>query len=88
LPIEINPLVIFEESYKVVVTTWKRCRPSKTVYTDALRSYKIGLEKAREIMVQEALKHPKVPKTVDLILQVLDFSEGAIVLRMLFLPKD
>jgi small-conductance mechanosensitive channel len=50
--------------------------------------YDTDLDKARDIMVQEAREHPNVLKTLDPIFQVLDFSEGAIALRMLFLAKD
>jgi small-conductance mechanosensitive channel len=50
--------------------------------------YDTNLDKAHEIMVQEAREHPNVLKTLDPIFQVLDFSEGAIALRLLFLSKD
>jgi len=50
--------------------------------------YDTNLDKAREIIVQEAQGHPNVLKTLDPIFQVLDFSEGAIALRLLFMAKD
>jgi small conductance mechanosensitive channel len=50
--------------------------------------YDTDLEKTREIMIQEAREHPNVLKTLDPIFQVLDFAEGAITLRLLFMAKD
>jgi small-conductance mechanosensitive channel len=50
--------------------------------------YDTNLDKAREIIVQEAQGHPNVLRTLDPIFQVLDFSEGAIALRLLFMAKD
>jgi small-conductance mechanosensitive channel len=50
--------------------------------------YDTDLDKAREVMVQEAREHPNVLKTLDPIFQVLDFAEGAIALRLLFMAKD
>ena len=47
--------------------------------------YDTDLDKAGEIMVQEARDHPNVLKTLNPIFQVLDFAEGAIALRLLFL---
>jgi small conductance mechanosensitive channel len=50
--------------------------------------YDTDLDKARKIMVQEAREHPNVLKTLKPIFQVLDFTEGAIALRLLFMAKD
>lgn len=50
--------------------------------------YNTNIDKAREIMIHEAQEHPNVLKTLYPIFQVLDFSEGAITLRLLFLSKD
>jgi small-conductance mechanosensitive channel len=62
--------------------------PTK-LFTLALHvPYDTDLDKTREIMIQEAKKHPNVLKTLEPIFQVTDFSEGAIGLRLLFLAKD
>jgi small conductance mechanosensitive channel len=50
--------------------------------------YDTDLDKARDIIIQEAREHPNVLKTLDPIFQVLDFVEGAIALRLLFMAKD
>ena len=50
--------------------------------------YDTDLDKTREIMIQEAHEHPNVLKTLDPIFQVLNFTEGAIALRLLFMAKD
>lgn len=50
--------------------------------------YDTDVEKAAKIMVEEAKKHQNVLKELEPIFQVLDFGEGAITLRLLFLAKD
>ncbi|MBS7642980.1 mechanosensitive ion channel [Candidatus Bathyarchaeota archaeon] len=50
--------------------------------------YDTDLEKVAKIMVEEAKKHPDVLPELEPIFQVLDFGEGAITLRLLFLAKD
>jgi small-conductance mechanosensitive channel len=50
--------------------------------------YDTDLDRAHSIIIAEARKHPNVLKTLNPIFQVLDFAEGAIALRLLFLSKD
>jgi small-conductance mechanosensitive channel len=50
--------------------------------------YDINIEQAAEIMINETQKHPDVLPELKPIFQVLDFEEGAIKLRLLFLAKD
>lgn len=50
--------------------------------------YDTDVEVAEKITVEEAQSHPKVLKSLKPIFQVLDFSQGAITLRLLFLAKD
>ncbi len=50
--------------------------------------YDTDIEMARRIMVEEAEKHPNVLPELKPIFQVLDFTEGAITLRLLFMAKD
>ncbi len=50
--------------------------------------YDADADKAGAIMVDEARKHPDVLAEMAPTFQVLDFSEGAITLRLLFAAKD
>jgi small conductance mechanosensitive channel len=50
--------------------------------------YDTDVEKVAKIMVEEAKKHPNVLPELEPIFQVLDFEQGAITLRLLFLAKD
>lgn len=50
--------------------------------------YDTDLEKVEKIMTDEARNHPNALKELNPIFQVLDFSEGSITLRLLFLAKD
>jgi len=50
--------------------------------------YNTDLEKVAKIMAEEAKKHTNVLPELEPIFQVLDFGEGAITLRLLFLAKD
>jgi small conductance mechanosensitive channel len=50
--------------------------------------YDTDVEKVAEIMKSEAKKHPGVLPELDPIFQVLNFEEGAIGLRLLFMAKD
>ncbi|MEM3737107.1 MAG: mechanosensitive ion channel [Candidatus Bathyarchaeia archaeon] len=71
-----------------VVINYTLTDPKKLFPVVLFVPYDTDLEKAREIMVEEARKHPDVLKTLDPTFQVLDFTEGAIMLRLLFLAKD
>ena len=51
-------------------------------------SYEADLDKAKEIMVDEAQAHPGVLKSLKPIFQVLEFAPNAITLRLLFMAKD
>ena len=51
-------------------------------------SHTTDLDRAHSIIIAEARKHLNVLKTLDPVFQVLDFAEGAIALRLLFLSKD
>jgi small-conductance mechanosensitive channel len=50
--------------------------------------YDTDVETAKKITVEQAQAHPNVLKSLTPIFQVLDFSQGAITLRLLFLAKD
>lgn len=50
--------------------------------------YDTDVEKVEEIVKTVARNHPDVLKELDPIFQVLDFSEGSVSLRLLFLSKD
>jgi small conductance mechanosensitive channel len=50
--------------------------------------YDTNVEQAKEIIVSAAKKHPNVLQELEPIFQVLDFAEGAITLRLLFLAKN
>lgn len=50
--------------------------------------YDTDIEKVAKVMIAEAKKHPNVLKELDPIFQVLDFAEGSITLRLLFLAED
>lgn len=71
-----------------VVINYTLTDPKKLFPVTLFVPYDTDLNKAREIMVEEARKHPNVLKTLDPIFQVLDFTEGAIMLRLLFLAED
>lgn len=50
--------------------------------------YDTDVDKAKNILVDEAKKHPNVLPEAGPFFQVLDFAEGAITLRLLFFAKD
>lgn len=50
--------------------------------------YDTNIEEVADIMVSEARNHPNVLKDLDPIFQVLDFADGSITLRLLFMAKD
>ncbi len=50
--------------------------------------YDTDVDVAKKITVEEAKAHPNVLDSLTPIFQVLDFSQGAITLRLLFLAKD
>ncbi len=50
--------------------------------------YDTDVEAAQKIAVEQAQEHPNVLKSLKPIFQVLDFSQGSITLRLLFLAKD
>ncbi|MCW4005694.1 MAG: mechanosensitive ion channel family protein [Candidatus Bathyarchaeota archaeon] len=50
--------------------------------------YDTNLDQAKELMIKEAQAHPDVLKTLKPIFHVLDFTQGAITIRLLFSAKD
>jgi small-conductance mechanosensitive channel len=51
-------------------------------------TYNTDLDQAKAIMIEEARNHSNVLKDIDPVFQVLEFSETAISLRLLFFAKD
>lgn len=71
-----------------VVINYSMKDPKKLYNITVGVTYDTDVEKVAKIMVDEARRHKDVLKELDPIFQVLDFSEGAITLRLLFMSKD